>query len=265
MRVLLLAHEGDDPRGRVELARGQRDRDRAVVAVRSDDDGRGGTHARGLEALRAARVADDAGVAAAGRLADGVRPRVDDDDRIRRRAVGDEGLGRGAALDAEAADDGVVAQSSPPDLLAVMDAGALGQHLERGAHQDDEEQDAGRRDQQRRDQARLVGDRRDVPVAGSRDAHGGVVEGVEQVERRPVDVAITVPVGVGHERDEGDQPDRDQDPPEQVAQRRVLAAREADVGTLGRHERGMMTSGSARRVPPCRRSSPGPKRWRSVR
>ena len=96
--------------------------------------------------------------------------------------VREERLDGGAALDAVAADDGVILQGPPPALLAVVGAGALGQHLERRRHKDDEEQHAGRHHDEDVDEPGAVGHRRDVAVAGRRHADRAEVERVERAD-----------------------------------------------------------------------------------
>jgi len=114
-------------------------------------------------------------------------------------------------------------------------AGALGEHLDGGSHEQDEEHDPRRRHEQRREQARRVGDRDDVAVAGRGDADGGVVEAVEQRDPVAGRVAVAVAVDVGDHRDEHDEAHADREALEQHAGGKpwplgVRAAAEA-VGT----------------------------------
>ena len=202
VRVLALAHRRDDPRGRVELARGERDQHRGVVAVGRDDDGGGLADPRRLERGLRAGVGHDAREPAALRLLDDVGALVDDDDlarlAVRREQRGDRRL----ALDAVAADDDVVAQGLPPELLAVVGAGAVGEHLERGRDQDDEEQHARGHDDEDVDQLRAVRHRRDVAVARRGDGDGAEVQRVQRAEGLAGAVAEPVPVEVGDDGDE---------------------------------------------------------------
>ena len=117
-----------------------------------------------------------------------------------------------AALRAVAADDGVVVQASPPGALAEGLPRALGQHLQRGADEQDEEEDPGRCDDDGRRQSCPRRDRRDVAVAGRGDRDGRVVQGVEEAHRRPVQVAVPVPAEPGDERDDEDERQGDRDP-----------------------------------------------------
>ena len=130
---------------------------------------------------------------------------VDDDDRARIGPVRDQDRGGRAALGAEAADDGVVPQGPPPAGEPIGGPGPVGEDLQRGADEQDQEEDPSRGDDQGRHQARAVGHGPDVAVAGRRDAHGRVVEGVEEADRVVLGIDVPVPPDVGEHGDEDDQ------------------------------------------------------------
>ena len=153
---------------------------------------------------------------------------VDDDDVGGLGAVAEQRLDGGPALGAVADDDRVVTHPGPPARDAERLPGALGEQLDGGADEDDEEQQPQRRDHQGRDQPGLRGDGDDVAVPGGRERHRRVVEGV--VER---DRAVAVVVDVARAA----QPD-DHRGEEQRAQRDGEAQQQ-------RHDRGRRRRGHA--------------------
>jgi hypothetical protein len=98
-----------------------------------------------------------------------VAVQLDDHDPVQRRAVLQHRGDGAAALGAVPADDDVLAHPRPPAADPELLAGPFGEHLERGAHQDDEEQHPGRRHDQHVDQAgaELTGVMSPYPVVES--------------------------------------------------------------------------------------------------
>ena len=258
--VLLLAHRGDDPRARVELARGERDQHRAVVAVGRDDDRGGVAHARRLEHGRRARVADHAGVAASASASSiASRVLVDHDDRAGLLPVREQGLDRGAALDAVAADDGVVAARSASSCARGMRCGSArpAPRAWSTTRMTRNSTPAGITTSDV-DQPRAVADRRDVAVAGRGHADRAEVERVERVDLAAAAVAEPVPVQVGDHRDDQHEPGRDAE--RGAAGPRAARGRSRGGGHRARSAgtRWIVASGAVRRVPPCCRRPPEP-------
>ena len=167
-----------------------------------DDDRRRVADPRALEDGDARRVADEPRVALLGRLLDVALVGVDDDDLARRHAMAAQRLERRPALGPVSADDRVVLQGTPPAFFPEQQPRPLGQHLQRRADEQDQEEDPGRGDEERGQQPRAVGDGDDVPVSGRRDAHGRVVDAVEQRDLVAGRVPVAVAVDVGDQRDE---------------------------------------------------------------
>jgi hypothetical protein len=200
-----------------------------VVARHGDDDARGGLDLGALQHVAASAVALDGGDAVVTGVGDVVAVVVDDDDLVAVGAVVEQGAHRAAALGAVADDDGVVAQGGPPTVLPELLAGALGEDLERGADQHDEEQHAQRRDEQDVDRAREVAHRRDVAVAGGGEADRRVVHGVEEADL-VVDVAVALAVQPDDGRHREHDGDRDDHALADRPHRTDVGARQQDVG-----------------------------------
>ena len=111
-------------------------------------------------------------------------------------------------------------------LVAELLAAAFGEHLDGGADQHDQEDEAQRGDQHDVGEPRGVRHRGDVAVAGGRQRHGRVVEGVQPGVDRAVEVPVAVPLQVDDGRGEHDAEQRDDDPPHDRADRAVLTCRQ---------------------------------------
>jgi hypothetical protein len=113
--------------------------------------------------------------------------------------VAEHGIDRGTAFRAVADDDGVVAHSAPPSLDLQGLAGSLGEDLNRGTDQDDQERDPQRGDHQDVDQPSGFGVRGDVAVARGRQRHRCVVQAVQERQLVVLYVAVAVAVDVDDE------------------------------------------------------------------
>ena len=144
-----------------------------------------------------------------------------------------QGLDRAAALGAVADHDHVVVHALPPSGDPEHLSSLGGQHLQRRPDQQDQERDPQRRDDEGVDQPGVLGERRDVAVAGRAEGDGRVVDRVDQVDLpgRVGVVDVAAPVDV-HQRDrDGQDPHRQQQPPGQLPPRGALAGREPDTPT----------------------------------
>ena len=117
--ILGLPDRGDDLGLGRQLAGGERDQDRGVVAVGRDDDRLGVLGAGQPQHFRVGRAAAHGDQPGALGAFERGRVLVDDDDVGGRDLVADHRGGRGPALGAVAHDDDVVAHSVPPSLDLV--------------------------------------------------------------------------------------------------------------------------------------------------
>jgi hypothetical protein len=190
--VLGLAGGGDDRRVRVQLARGERDEHRRVVAVGGDDHEAASRIAGGLEHRGAARGPVDGGEAE--RVASSIASAsgVDHDDRSRStpRASSVSTAARPLVPNPMTmvwsfkpllqirSRKAVRVRSASTSMVVPMRM--IRNRILAGVISSG------------RDQPRLVGHRRDVAVAGGGDADGRVVQRVEEADGRPVEVAVAV-------------------------------------------------------------------------
>ena len=114
-----------------------------------------------------------------GRLAHVLRVGLDDDDVVGRHVLLPQRAHGAAPLGAVAADDDVVLHARPPAGDLELVAGTFGEHLDRGADEHEDEQEAHRCDDQRVGEPGRRRDRRDVAVAGRRERDGRVVQRVD--------------------------------------------------------------------------------------
>ena len=135
-------------------------------------------------------------------------------------AVAQQRLDRGAPLGAVADDDGVVTHAGPPALDPERLPRPLGEQLDRGADEGDEEDQPQRCDHDGGDQPGGVADRDDVAVAGGGDGNRGVVERVGEGDLAcAVGVPVAVPAEVDDQRRDHEGAQRDREPLQERQQR----------------------------------------------
>lgn len=133
-------------------------------------------------------------------LGDGAGAGVDHHDPGRVPAGPDERLHGTASRRAVADHHGMVTKPLPPTPVQDHPPALMGEHLHRRPNQQHEEHDAQRRDEHGIHHPGVRCDRGDVPVAGRRDGHGGVVERIDQRDT----AVVTVGVGGSIDVDDGD-------------------------------------------------------------
>ena len=112
----------------------------------------------------------------------------------------------------------MVFHALPPAACADLVSCLASEYLDGRAHEHDEEDEAQGSDHQNVDDAGRLADRHDVAVAGRRETHGRVVEGVDPgdaADLSPVGVAVTF--GVDDHGGDNQGAHRDQDSDDDVA------------------------------------------------
>jgi hypothetical protein len=203
-------------------------------------------------------VPEHAGEAHLVGLLDGSRTAVDDHDLVVRGAAVEQGARRGASLDAEPDDHGVREQGLPPPVLTELPSRPLGQHLQRGTDQSDQEDDPQGRDDQDVEQAGEVALRGDVAVARRGQADRRVVDRVEEADAVAVDVAVAVAVEPHQEPDGHRDQHGDPDPRGDLAQRTRGLLGQPDLATA--EDGALLVRRAARGHEASVGSRPGPLR-----